>query len=349
MRTINRAIQLIDFAFNPARDIEVFGMFGPGNLGDEAMLVATLQTLPAKRCIPWQRYPNVPSLDSLVKKIVRKNILVAGGTLIHGGHTGWLDYVEMRAQQGSNISFFGTGIAFSPDQLNERHPPFRRWSSILKMAKNVYLRGPFSVGVANTMGVKADIFGDFSFLLFNDCIPVVDHLRRDQIIGINVGNCKGDQKAFENEIIQVIRILSNSFKLVFHVVINTDMEPTLRVIEQSGISNDQFSLEKHYFHPHKFMNSVKNYSAFVGLKLHAAGIAMIAGVPSIMIAYLPKCRDFSNVISEKANFLVDLPLSSELLLSKIDEVVKYPQRYVFVDEIKSLHLQQKATLIGAFS
>lgn len=35
----NKILSLLDFLANPARDIEIFGMFGPGNLGDEAMRV----------------------------------------------------------------------------------------------------------------------------------------------------------------------------------------------------------------------------------------------------------------------------------------------------------------------
>jgi len=33
-------------------------------------------------------------------------------------------------------------------------------------------------------------------------------------------------------------------------------------------------------------------NAFVGIKLHSVILSMCAGVPSIMIEYAPKCRDF---------------------------------------------------------
>lgn len=114
---VSKVHGLLDFLLNPRKDIEIFGMFGPGNLGDEAMLVAALATLPAYRCISWKSYPRYPLLNTLVRKRARKHLLVAGGTLIHGGDTAWLDYVEMRAMQGSEVSFLGTGIAFNDHEV----------------------------------------------------------------------------------------------------------------------------------------------------------------------------------------------------------------------------------------
>ncbi|MCE8471781.1 hypothetical protein LZ189_22505, partial [Rhodovulum sulfidophilum] len=91
MGKIAKAAELLDFLVNPFRDIELFGMFGPGNLGDEAMLVAALDSLPRRRCTPWQSYPNRPALNRLIRNRRRRHLLVGGGTLIHGGRTGWLD------------------------------------------------------------------------------------------------------------------------------------------------------------------------------------------------------------------------------------------------------------------
>lgn len=49
---IKTAQSLLEYA-RSSTDIEIFGMFGPGNLGDEAMLYTELQYLPEHRCIAW--------------------------------------------------------------------------------------------------------------------------------------------------------------------------------------------------------------------------------------------------------------------------------------------------------
>ena len=75
-----------DFLNNDQKDIEVFGMFGDGNLGDEAMLVAAMNTLPRGRAIAC-RGSRFRLLHNAVLARHRPHLLVAGGTLIHGGRT----------------------------------------------------------------------------------------------------------------------------------------------------------------------------------------------------------------------------------------------------------------------
>lgn len=344
MRKFYKALSLFDFITNPMKDIEIFGMFGQGNLGDEAMLVAALKCLPSKRCTPWLSYPNRPALNAVIRRRVRKHLLIGGGTLIHGGNTGWLDYVEMRSQQDTHVSFFGTGMAFTQDQIVNSSPAYQRWRSVLGRSQEIHLRGPHSVALCQRMGFHADVFGDFAFLLHSTDIPVRNHGERNETIGLNIGNCLGNQGLFEDAVVAIVKRLSGEHRLVFHVVVSADMEATHHVINRAGLSEGSYEIEEHYFDPLAFMHAIRSYRAFIGLKLHAAGLAMVAGVPTLMIAYLPKCLDFMAPLSTRDHMLLKLPLDIEVAFSKIHEVLARPADFVVDGEIAAIAARQRRTL-----
>lgn len=344
MDKFRKTLDLIDFIGNPFRDIEIFGMFGPGNLGDEAMLVAALNSLPTKRCVPWRSHPNHPILNALVQKRIRKHLLVGGGTLIHGGNTGWLDYVEMRSRQGVKVSFFGTGIAFTEDQMVNSFEPYRRWGKVLANSDEIHLRGPHSVEICQRFTSDASTFGDFAFLLHRQDFSVKCHGNRAETIGINIGNCLGCQELFENAFVSIIRRLSADHFLAFHVVVSSDMEATQRVINRAGLLDKSYRIEQHYFDPNYFMYSIRNYRAFIGLKLHAAGLAMVAGVPALMFAYLPKAFDFLAPLGLQDHMLELLPINIDSINSKIEQLLSRPDHFVVEDKIQIIAASQRREL-----
>lgn len=339
----NKVSGLLDYLLNPRKDIEIFGMFGPGNLGDEAMLVAALATLPAHRCVSWKSYPQYPMLDTLLKKKARKHLLVAGGTLIHGGDTAWLDYVEMRAMQGSEVSFLGTGIAFNDHEVGQSDQ-WNRWGYVLRGAKEVHLRGPASVDFASRMGARADVFGDFAFLLHEEAIPLKNHEDRDAVIGVNLGYCLGDQQRFEDTAVELLNRISTDHRIVFHAVVRSDLEVIGRVAARAGLDAGRARIEEHYFDPLGFMWSIRCYRAFIGLKLHAAGLAMVAGLPTVMLAYLPKCHDFMAPLEAPNCVVVDLPMKVEAVISSLEQVLAKPADYVVEGKIGAVAAQQRRTL-----
>lgn len=345
---IDKALTLGRFFFDPRKDIEVFGMFGPGNLGDEAMLVAAKRNLPKHRVIPWQNYTNQPILRGLVHRRKRAHLLVGGGTLIHGGNTGWLDYVEMRSRQGAKVSFFGTGIAFTQDQVSGRSAPFERWCKIMEASDQVHLRGPFSSALSRAMCGQGEVFGDFAFLLHRDDLAASPRSDQLDTIGINLGNCLGDQRAFEQAAVRVVKHLALSHRLAFHAVVASDLHVIDRVINEAGLREGIFCVESEFYDPYAFMDSIRSYQAFLGLKLHAAGLAMIAGVPTLMIGYLPKCFDFMAALPDSDHLALSLPLDPDLVLEKLNKLTGSPDRYVRSVEIGKIAEKQRMTLRRVF-
>lgn len=298
----------------PGRDIEMFGMFGPGNLGDEAMLVAAEKTLGRDRVIPWMSSPRFAALDRLLQARKRTHLLVGGGTLIHGGNTGWLDHVERRWQQGMKVACFGTGMAFTQEQMAAPSPEFARWSRILADASPVMLRGPRSVATATRMGMTAEVFGDFAFLL-HGTVPARRNTGNG--FGINVGNCLGDQPAFEARMAQAVRALAQQDEITFYLVVESDAAATARIIAAAGLDRESVRIERHFFDPMAFMRAVQRHRGFIGLKMHAAGLAMVAGVPALMIGYLPKCQDFMAPLPDGEQALVPLDIAPQDIVDRL--------------------------------
>lgn len=349
MTKIQKTIRLLDFILNPKKDIEIFGMFGPGNLGDEAMLHAALSTLPQSRCIPCHMQSRISLIHGLIQRRHRSYLLVGGGTLIHGGATGWLDYVEHRMSQGTKVSFFGTGLAFTDDEITSRSESYCRWSKILKHADEVHLRGSQSVKICHDMGCKhAAVFGDFAFLLHDQQLPITDHRTRSNTIGLNFGLCLGDQERFENSCARLIQTLNKKHYLVIHIVRDNDNESTHRILKIANIPSSKYTIEQHYFDPAAFMNSVKNYRAFIGLKMHAAGLAMVAGVPTLMIAYKPKCFDFMATLGERKDLLIDFPLNVDQTVSRLEQLLDIPQHSIVTNKIAAIAEQQRKVLMRVY-
>ena len=48
----------------------------------------------------------------------------------------------------------------------------------------------------------------------------------------------------------------------------------------------------------EYLELVRPLSTFVGMKLHATALATCAYVPSVMVEYRPKCRDFMQAIGQ---------------------------------------------------
>ncbi|WP_349294639.1 polysaccharide pyruvyl transferase family protein (plasmid) [Thioclava sp. 'Guangxiensis'] len=344
------------FVLDRRRDIEVFGWFGYGNLGDEAMLVAAEEALPG-RVIGTRMAMRVPALTRLLWQAGRPELLVAGGTLINGGTPGWLDYIEHRVAQGTRISFMGTGMAFTEEEIAHKAPAWTRWARLMAQARTVHLRGPDSVAMAARMGIEAQDFGDFAFLLHENAGPgaapplVRSGMRGRPRIGLNFGHCLGDQAQFEAAAARLVAALGAAYDLVVHVVVEKDLGPTRRILADAGFAGGERSpdraglvVECHYDDPRRFMASVRGCEAYLGLKLHAAGLAMVAGVPTQMIAYKPKARDFMRPLGGREDLLLDLPLDTDLALARIEGMLADPQPARVSARIGAIAARQRAVL-----
>jgi polysaccharide pyruvyl transferase WcaK-like protein len=352
---VARIKQIADYLAHPSKTIELFGMYDADNLGDEAMKIAGLHGLPPKRAAAVIGAGN-PFLKAMIRGRRFRDEAVGGGTLIHGGGkdgaNSWLDHIALRQRQGARVTFLGTGISFRENQIVESSDSVRRWTEIMRKAAYVGLRGPLSVAVAARLGVEASVFGDAAFLLYDPAlVRAQDRIPpgREPLFGINVGEVlKGsEQAAFEASFAKLTAHLSARFKIRIFVVNPEDYDASIRVIERSGIASDRYEIVRNYRDATGFMRQSAECEGFIGIRLHASGLAMVAGVPALLVAYLPKCVDFALPIGME-HALMELPLDDQQLIASADDVVARPDHYRRPDAIAAISSAQHETIARLF-
>lgn len=350
MPSENKLTKIARYLFDPRKDIELFGMYGAANLGDEAMEDAGLAVLPRDRTVSTLSDVRVAAINRARWSRRRKHFVLGGGTLVHGGSVesgnGWLDFAEHRQKQGSEIALFGTGISFTADQVANRSESFSRWQHVLQRAAKVAVRGPLSQAFAAEMDVVAECFGDAAFALFDPTRILVK--RNAKRLAVNFGECLGDQRHYEAINARLLASLPADLHIVAFVVIPSDRAATDRILAGSGLAADRITVVEEFWDPDAYMRAVAGCHAFVGLKLHAAGLALIAGVPSLLFQYKEKCLDFYTTL-ELEEGMLDLTMSEGALGQKVEALLGRPERFVNIAKVAEFKSHQNRVVSEYFS
>lgn len=284
----------------PPRLGYVGGWLGHQNLGDEAMFAASRRLFPCCGVIPYASSLPMRTLQlSRWAQLCVAGVL-GGGTLIGGNVSGFATVLN-----AFPITFvFGTGVA-NPGFWSGRNPSFRNnlkaWKPVLERCGYIGVRGPTSAEILAEMGLaNVEVIGDPA-LVFADDFPNDRVERTSPSLGLNVGQSLGEVWGSEDAICKQFVQLAKRAKhhgwgVRWFVVWRRDLETTLRVAEASDTLNAVYQV---YNDPIRFLDLVRPLTAFVGMKLHATVLATCAYVPSIMIEYRPKCRDYMKSINQE--------------------------------------------------
>jgi hypothetical protein len=263
------------------------GVYGSQNLGDEALRIAA-ERLFSGCCL--LEYPRKERLARPVTSIfpVRNGIL-AGGTLINQREV-WLDLVVRYIPVISNFVIFGTGVAH-PAFWNDRRI---EWKRLLEKCRFVGVRGPLSAELLAEVNYdRVEVVGDPALVFASDEWDRGDG-HTPNTIGLNIGWDRAKQWGTQAEICNEAAKLAAlaraaGWKVIWHVICPMDLDITLRVAKSSQTAN---YIHQVFKDPMKFIDLVKSCSVFVGTRLHSVVLATCAYVPSVMLEYRPKCRDY---------------------------------------------------------
>ena len=280
-----------------ARIAYVGGWLGQRNLGDEAMFMAYKKLFPSYNFIRYKRRFHAFPIRILLSFSAG---MLSGGTLI--GRSDPSYYYDCINAFGQNY-VFGTGVAdpafwSSTDDIERK---LIAWKSVFERCDYVGVRGPFSARILQEIGMKnVDVIGD-PILAFANDTWVGDNLFTEHSVGFNLGvaggNLWGSEESVCNEFIKLARIAKDKSWIVkWFVVWPKDLDITLYAAKMSGASSEIYTI---YDDPVMYLEKVSSVSTFVGLKLHAVALATCAYVPSVMIDYRPKCRDYMMSIGLK--------------------------------------------------
>jgi polysaccharide pyruvyl transferase WcaK-like protein len=277
----------------------VCGFFGHDNLGDEALYDAAESLF--DRC-SILKYPRKLWLMNIARILPRVHSAVLGGGTLINRLDSWRLLAERCFEMFPSPFVFGTGVA---------HPEFwssqpgwkdtlKEWKPILEKCSYLGVRGPRSAQLLADAGLKdVEVIGDPALVFARDQSPEKDSYIPDSI-GLNIGRAGGciwgNEDLVLDQYVRLARLAKKAGWLVrWFVVYPPDLSITEKAAELSGTGNE---ICRTYTDVGQYLELVRPLSTFVGMKLHAAVLAACAYVPSVMLEYRPKCRDFMQSIGQ---------------------------------------------------
>lgn len=271
----------------------VGGWLGFKNLGDEALYSAMDRIFQRESLIPIHTY-GLPWMPPVVSNPFI-NAVLAGGTLINGS-PGWHKVADQVFPQCTQSYVFGSGVQDPTLWQNNSswHDTRAEWANTLKRCEYVGLRGPLSAQLISDAGFQdAEVIGDPVLIFANDHLDKPSQAVSGKV-GLNIGQSSGNLWGTESQLVEKMAELATQlreagFEVHWYVVWPNDMAITLEAAQKSNTTE---FIHEHYVDHNLFIEDVRTLSVFVGVKLHAVVLAICGLVPSIMLEYRPKCRDF---------------------------------------------------------
>lgn len=293
VKKIKRYYQIFQKYFFPkgSKLAYIGGVHGTKNLGDEALRLAA-DKLFANSCLI--DYPRKAESASVITRLFPiTHAVLAGGTLINQREI-WLDVVKQYSSLIPNFFVFGTGVG-NPVFWNDRR---KEWVSLLNEFHYVGVRGPLSAQLLSEAGViNVEVIGDpalvFAEQNFKKSIT-------NKVLGLNFGWDRakqwGNAKDIESQMLQLAtKAKKAGWQIKWFVVCPNDFEKTKSIANNSSTSQE---IIEAYTNPYEFIKCVKECNMFLGMRLHSVVLAICGYVPSIMLEYRPKCRDFMMSIDQ---------------------------------------------------
>lgn len=277
----------------------VGGFFGHENLGDEALYDAAESLF--DRC-SMLKYPRKLWVAHVAKVLPRIDCAVLGGGTLINQIESWCRLAEKCFDMFPLSFVFGTGVG---------HPDFWRsqagwkdmmneWKAILSKCSYIGVRGPLSAELLVDAGIGGvEVIGDPALTFAGDEFPADGSYVADSI-GLNIGQADGCMWGGEDRVLgEYVRLATLAkeagWGVKWFVVYPPDLSITVKAAELSGTSEEIYET---YSDVGRYLELVGVLSTFVGMKLHATALACCAYVPSVMLEYRPKCRDFMQSIGQ---------------------------------------------------
>jgi polysaccharide pyruvyl transferase WcaK-like protein len=277
----------------------VGGFYGHDNLGDEALYDAAESLF--DKC-SMLKFPRKLWLTNIAKVLPRIHCaLLGGGTLINQIGS-WRQLAERFFDIFPSSLVFGTGVAH-PSFWSSRggwRDSLKEWKSILAKCSYVGVRGPLSAELLVNAGLaNVEVIGDPVLAFAIDESPEDGSYIPDSI-GLNMGRAGGhmwgDEDRVLDEYVKLATYAKEAEWLVkWFVVYPPDLSITEKAADLSGTGEE---IHKVYSDINRYLELVRPLSTFVGMKLHATALATCTYVPSVMLEYRPKCRDYMQSIGQ---------------------------------------------------
>jgi polysaccharide pyruvyl transferase WcaK-like protein len=277
------------------------------NIGDQAVFDALNATLPGTTLLPVEaaRREHWLSQIGLSGSYFRAAVL-GGGTMINDFS---LPIVREFLRQGVRMAALGTGVG-RPGWDHSEDVDLRPWVPLLSRFEVVGVRGPRSCESLRALGARnVEVFGDLALALTR---PVRAETRSQRVLW---NMLKGPASirwnaAYEIVVVDAIRQLARSgWQIVPFAMHPSDeryMRGRLRHLGLQGLQIWQPASTE------ELIDEASTAGLVVSMRLHGAVLGVVAGAPTVSLAYLDKCLDFAESVGIDAFDLTQAGTAAEL-------------------------------------
>lgn len=293
-REARKEIALMRALANGKPIVSYMGWTGFANLGDEILYKAHQELFPHMNVVSYRK----SVFDKIYKLISRKDTLykaafLGGGTLINQSDS-WINQIEQMEALGIPVYCLGTGVTENDFRAAHEKTSLAKWVKVLDRFNYVGIRGPYSQQLLQEAGFKeAEVVGDTALAL---APATYDSNRESKVIGINFGlisenNIWGDKDEYTQNIVIIIKkLIKAGYTIHLLPVWDKDLPSNKALLE--AVDSPNCLLISRFDSLENYQEELQKCSLFIGQKLHATIMACMLRIPSIMIEYQPKCRDF---------------------------------------------------------
>ncbi len=273
--------------------VSYMGFTGHNNLGDEILYDAYKALFPELVLVPFRDSKTLKLYAKLHKKPMYVAGFLGGGTLINQS-TRWLNQIAVLQEQGLPIYCLGTGVTVSDFREKHEKTSMNEWVKTLETFKQVGVRGPYSKKMLEDAKFKNFVVtGDTALTLAPAKMPKRPGTK---VIGFNYGLVKqnqiwGDANTYTENIVQSIKnFIKDGYEIRLLTVWDKDIPSTEALVKL--VDDPKCTMRLCYKTLEDFNHELAECEYFIGQKLHASIMACMERIPTIMIEYQPKCRDF---------------------------------------------------------
>ena len=302
--------------------ISYMGWTGHNNLGDEILYDAHKVLFPNLAVVPYHKAGGQKAED------LYKAAFLGGGTLINQS-TSWLTQIADAQKRGLPVYCFGTGVTQTDFRAKHEKTDMDEWVKTLQTFKFVGIRGPYSQKMLHEAGfTQAQIIGDTALALAKP-----DYTPRDttkKVIGFNYGLVKenqiwGDADEYTDNIVAAIKsFIEQGYEVRLLPVWDKDL-PSNRDLHARINDKRCILVDDCYKSLEAYSAELEKCTAFIGQKLHASIMACMLRIPTIMIEYQPKCRDFMASVDMEHFIIKTSDCTPKNLQTLFDDLIKHSQ------------------------
>ena len=283
----------------PPRLAYIGGFYGHDNLGDEALYDAMESLFDGCSVL---KFPRKRWVTCISKALPRVHCAILGGGTLINRLASWRQLADKCFDIFEPSFVFGTGVAHPSfwSSRSEWKDSLREWKSILAKCGYIGVRGPLSAQLLVDAGLdNVEVVGD-PVLVFATKEAPDDGSYIPDSIGLNIGQAGGCMWGSEDQITnEYVKLATFAREAGWRVKWFVVYPPDLRITEKAaGLSGTDEEIYTVYSQVNRYLELVRPLSTFVGMKLHATALATCAYVPSVMLEYRPKCRDYMQSIKQ---------------------------------------------------